>query len=823
MEGGARLGVILVTLLRATHAVAPAGGGLASLAVRVDLKHASVRYGGAEIAIALEPAEIPGEDDVSVDTLSIGQGRHVVHVRVPARGSDGLVATQALAWEALLAPGLANPIFAGRTGLLAGDPGERTGTALQIVPNGVSNFVLVGDLREDLRICGQTWTLLDPRALYPASLDLRPATMQRLSADERSRAERLVATDKRGSLDVPLAQLLRARGSSVGQSLGVELTDGNVETAWKEQRPGIGQGEFVVMAAPKEVPIARLEFALSPRAASHAGGAGTDAAPKTFYLVTSTRTFGIAVPEEAARKPGEVYEISFPEPIEASCLSLVLGDAYAQGMARPDVGLAELVAYSEFDSPGATLDDLAKRLSGPRGAAAAQVLERAQGALAAVSKAYGELDGEGRALAIDVAASAERCEDAVPLLISALCQRAGEKADQLARKAGEKLARCTGVGPALAQRLRSDASSRACVAPMLAALAPREALEPLADAMGETPESDAATRAALRAAFGKALAGAPEGRLAALVGDVERSVASRLEMLRAAEARVAEARDEGDAVMAELVRGTPTMRVRYLVLGPLGFLAHAGDSIARGRILRAMLHDGDWPVRARAVESAAGLPGVESALVVAAGDPEPRVREAALAALAGATDERVAIAPGAVRAASSALAGDEWSFVKTQAVAVLTRAPVSRDVDDALGRALASTAARVRGAVLEALARRRAASWSEPIRQRLEDKYEDVDVRAAAASALGRICDVESVSLLTELTRPLRGVAADEDAREVGLGALVGLAALQPRDLSARLAPLLSSHAPPAIRAAAAEAVAGVGVCSAVSKAPGVH
>ncbi len=817
MQGGARLSAVFVILLRATHAVAPAGGGLAALEVRVDLKRASVQYGAAEIPIALDRAELPDDDGVSIEVLAVGQGKHVVHVRVPARGSDTRVVAQSPAWEGLFAAGRAAPLFAGRTGLLAGDPGERTGTALQIVSNGASNYVLVGDLREDLRICGQSSTLLDPRALYPASLDLRPATVQRLRADERARAESLVATDKGGSLDAPLAKLLTARGSSVAQSRGVELTDGNVDTTWQERRPGVGQGEFVVMAAPKEVPIARLRFALSPHPAASAGGVGADAAPKTFYLVTNTRSFEIAVPEEAARKPGEVFEVTFPQPIEASCLSLVLGDAYAQGMAHPDVGLAELVAYSEFDSPGTTLDDVAQRLSGPRGAAAAQVLERAQGALAAVSKAYGKLDAGGRALAIDVAASAERCDEAVPLLVHAICDATGDEAEQSVIKAREKLARCSGAGPALAQELRGDAPFRACVAPMLAALSPREALEPLADAMAETPEFDPNTRAALRAAFGEALNGAPAGSLAALVGDGQRSAMSRLEMLRAADARVVEVRDEGAAVVADLVKGAPPMRIRYLVLAPLGVLAHAGDSAAQGRLIRAMGHDADWPVRAHAAEIAAGLSVAQGALVEAASDPEPRVREAALAALAGAAG------PEAVRAALSALSVDDWSFVKAQAVAVLASAPARHDVDDALGRALGDASARVRGAVLSALARRHASSWRDAIRRRLEDKDEDADVRGAAASALGELCDAGSIGRLTELALPLRGVAADEDAGQIGLGALAGLAALHPRDLTERLAPLLATGAPPAVRAAASQAVAGRGVCPRVGQTPGLR
>jgi len=74
-----------------------------------------------------------------------------------------------------------------------------------------------------------------------------------------------------------------------------------------------------------------------------------------------------------------------------------MSDAYARGLPHPQVGVAELVAYSELDGPGVTLKDVAKKLSSDRGLVAAQVLERAGApALAAVEDAYGELDARGR-------------------------------------------------------------------------------------------------------------------------------------------------------------------------------------------------------------------------------------------------------------------------------------------------------------------------------------------------------------------------------------------------------------------------------------------
>ncbi|HZU83267.1 MAG TPA: hypothetical protein VE987_10140, partial [Polyangiaceae bacterium] len=454
-----------------THATAAAGGGLPRLDVTVDLASASVRANDVGLPIPLERAQLPTDREVVVEPIAVGQDRQVVHVRVPIKGDAA-----GLAWEAILAGGRAQPIFAGVTGLVAGDPGERTGKAVQIVPAGASSFVLVGDVREDLTLCGQVPTLLDPLALYPASLELRSATVQRLGADEQARAARIVATPAAPTTAPPLARLLVARGSSVPGSRGAELTDGDPQTFWAERRPGAGQGEFVVMAAPRDVPITRMRVTLVPPGTAAAGRA----APKTFYLVTAQETFEVTIPDDPwATQPASPratsFEISFPQPIEASCVALVLDSAYARGSGHPEVGVAELEAYSEFDAPGATLDDVAKKLSSDRGIAAAQLLERAgDAALAAVERVFDGLDAGGRALAVDVAAAHERCEEAAPLLVRGLCWRGGEAP----RKAREKLDRCKGAAPALARSLQHDASARACVAPTLATIAPLEALEP---------------------------------------------------------------------------------------------------------------------------------------------------------------------------------------------------------------------------------------------------------------------------------------------------------------------------------------------------------
>ena len=192
-----RAPVALVVLLLAssaaaeTHVTVPAGGAAPAFDVRVDLAKGVVVAGGAVVPIGLDHARLPTEKDVVTEVVPIGGGKQVVHVRVPATDVDGV------AWEAVLAPGRGAPLFAGVTGFVQGDPGERTGKGLKIVPGSGASFVVVGDVREDLRICGQDATLFDPEALYPSTLTFHPATVQRLPDAARDLASGPLDPDHR--------------------------------------------------------------------------------------------------------------------------------------------------------------------------------------------------------------------------------------------------------------------------------------------------------------------------------------------------------------------------------------------------------------------------------------------------------------------------------------------------------------------------------------------------------------------------------------------------------------------------------------------------
>jgi HEAT repeat protein len=254
------------------------------------------------------------------------------------------------------------------------------------------------------------------------------------------------------------------------------------------------------------------------------------------------------------------------------------------------------------------------------------------------------------------------------------------------------------------------------------------------------------------------------------------------------------------------------MRSRYLSMDPVAALARAGDAGAVALLVQEIGRDIDWPVRARAAELSAEFlraqPALQSALVQAASDAEPRVREAALSALASAPP------PAAVGPARILVGRDGWSFVRRQAVSLLANAPASKDVDESLGDAVEDGSPDVRAAVLTALGQRRVTAFREALRARLDDKSEDSEVRAAAAKALGSVCDARSVDPLTEWARALGGRETSDEDRRIAVGALEGLATLHPKDLKARLAPLLAASAPPEARQSAERAVGATGACT---------
>jgi HEAT repeats len=790
---------------------APAGGGLGALTVLVDLQGARVVYQtcpatpcaagpqSPSVAISLDPASLPVLPNdvamISLDVVAMGGGRTAIHARIPTRGSTEPLTP---AWEGLFVAGSA-PLFTGVTGFARGEPGERSGTVLRRISDGANDVVVQGEVLENLRICGEDASLLNPQGLDVATLSWRGATLQRLPIGRREKAIHVVASLRGGApVDSPLAPLLAAEGASTAIGAPKSLSDGDPETTWSEARPGQGQGEFVQFHAPHEVPLTRFAIAVSPKAPKPDG-----VSPRTFYLATDAALFEVTMPEDAWGHPGAAYDVPLPEPVTTSCVALVLGEAYTRGKAKPEVTVAELYAYSSFDSPGAKLETVALALSGggPRAEAASGVLKRAGVAgLSAMALVYEKLDAAGRALGVDVAASAASCTSSSRLLAHALSD-----VDEVVReKARAKLEQPHCGHDAVPELVASlDApETRTRAAKLLASIAPSQALGPLAKVLGQGSTRE---RAELRNAFAHAAEQASAAELSGLLLQA-REPEARIELVRASASKLGEVREAAERALDELLTAPSKPRVRYVLASAVAELARAGDPKAEERLASWLDHDEDVLVRVRAAELAGASAKTRAGLDKAEKDPEPRVREAALRTAGTA---RVALA---VDGAIVALQQDPWTFVRAEAAGALGVLPASQLADAALNRAVSDRVPRVRAAAIAGLADHHAASYAGTVRGRLEDAHEDVDVRVAAAHALGALCDARAVDAL--VAHAVAGASSpDPNDVALGLAATEALGQLHPADIGSRLKKIHGKGVRPDAQRAADAAIADHGIC----------
>ena len=770
--------------------------GVAAITVKVDSAAGVVRYKVADGAIQSLPIALAAPyGEVKVETIDIGQGKRALVARIAS-------VDRPIGFGAIFVGKPDAPVaWSGLTGYVIGQPGGMTGEQIDVILGDAAQFVVVGAIAEENRICGQDATLLSPRVLDPGTLTLRSASVQRLPASQLDAAQPVIANALASAIDPPLAKLLATSGASTAIGSPGALVDRDPATTWSEGRSGAGRGEFVSFSSPAEVPIARLTIAVAPAAPSPTG-----AAPRTFFVVTRDRTLKVTMPEDAWLHPKATYEIPLASPIKSSCLSIVLDEAYARNLPKPDVTLDEVSAYADLESKGATVVDVALALTGggARADAAAGLLKRAgDSGTTAVAAVYDKLDAPGRALAMDVAASAP-CSSSGVLLVKAL----SDADEQVSHKAESKLDRCgKAAAPAMVDAVKgTDTKARAKAAGILALVAPSDALLALAGVLADGPTE---TRALTRRAFATASRSATIDKLGALLDDPARTRDQKLEMLRALDPRLLELGARASATLDATLTGQPDFRLRYLSLPPLVTLARAHDAAATKHLLEMLAHDPDAPIRAQAAELATQLQEAQPALVALLADPDPRVRDAAIRAL---TPSKLTSATAAF---SSLLKDDRWVFVRVSAALALGALPASPQADEALGASLSQGLGyRVIAATIDALGSHRARAQAEAVRKRLDDLDQPAFVRASAARALGAMCDVSSYDRLTELAQAAASPVASADELTVALAAIEALGLAHPLDVGKRLAPIDDKSVKQELRMAARRAFTMKGSCS---------
>ncbi|WP_437735389.1 HEAT repeat domain-containing protein [Sorangium sp. So ce1335] len=859
--------------------VLPHAAGQQALAVRIDARGITARAcpsaaacapdGGNVLAVPSEVAPLLGGARVAPVTLA--DGKHLAKVDAPAGGASAADAGRG-SWVMLLAAPLAGKgteplvLWSGWTGVATGEHGEGRSDAVVVEPLASGSRVLVGQLRDDVTICGRP-ALVGASEVDPRTMTLlKGASYQNLPAEARRAAGKVAAERHDADAAAPGFRLLRptAASSAVGKRFA-EIADGDPKTAWSEGKAGVGRGEFVSFSSADEVGITGFGLRIKPTEGVEGG-----AAPRTLFVATPDRLFQVSLPEDAWLKEPASYEVKLPEEIRASCVAVVLDEAYAPRGAQAGGGergspsapevrvtIAEITARTAFDGQGPAALVGALAGGGERARAAAALLARSgPEAVEAAIAGYDRLDPAGRQLAAGVIDTAP-CAVQIPFFTARLASGAAAAARPTSGAAGaarpasgaagaarptsgaagaalgggrraapaepdpelhharDRIRRCgRAAAPALAEVVKGGAAAaRVAAARELALVAPAEAVPALLDALAG---ARGATRRELRAA----LATAARSERAAPVVEEEvqldrlraRPEDAQLDLLRALGPSLGRVKGGGAAFQAlASATGAPFAR-RYLLQAPAAALARAGEGPAEAYLRASLRKDADAHVRLRAAEVAADVPSLAPDLLAAASDPDVRVREAAIVALSRAASAGAKLPAGAAEALAARLASDPWTFIRGGAALAIGAMPATAAGDRALVGALDDASPEVRRSALDGLGAHRATAHIEAVRDRAEDKEEDVEVRARAILALGAMCDTASVDLWTRLALRAKAPVGERDQR-LGSAALAALGAVHPADLPARLKPLLDKDTPHGLRETARAALSATPQC----------
>jgi len=772
-------------------AYAAPGTGQGGLAVGFDaagaLRAATCSAPGCSINRGTEvpfPAELrPAIPSAQFSVVGIGEGRRAIVASLQDPHS-------ARSWSAVLVAPLTgrevDVIFAGITGLSAGEEGTRRGKRVEISPPDESGArrILVGDVQEDVSLCGRP-TLLAPEVLSSADLKLHPAKVQRLSVEEREHARAVSALRVASTEPAPAGvSVLRAVAASSAIGSPGALTDGNPETTWAENRSGSGRGEFVLLNAPPELPVSGLDVLIRPPLAKLENAV----APREFWLASSHELVHVTMPEDAWKFPGAHYSVKLEPPLQGDCLALVTESAFDENP-KARVTFAEVSAESEFDAASVPALVAALAGGGERAQAARAVL-RALGppGFDAVALAFDTLDEGGRRMALDLLDQAP-CETSLPVFLKAF------------------------TGPSPAEAIHAQGHIRRCgkaAAPALAASVKQAQGGQQSKLLGELLLADAAQcvdvivslldvesrsrRAALRVALARASAvSEAKPRVLAALDDPRVSERVLVEVLRALGPRIAEFQPSAGQVLSRLLAPEHGFRTRFLLLEPSAELAGLDPGV-RASFAQAFSAEPDPRLRAQALSVVRNPRDYAREISRSLGDPDLRVREAAVRASAS--------LPEAQPALVERLAKDPWPLVRMAAADALAATPAAPATASALTQAVEDESPHVRAHVVSALGAHHVASQLSKIRERLADEDEYPMVRAAAAQALAALCDTSSLSALTAYAQKLADPLAEPGDHMIGAAALLALGDLHPADLSARLAPLRAKTAPAQVRQA---------------------
>jgi hypothetical protein len=730
-----------------------------------------VRGSGAPIRWVL-PAG--AEARIEVDSTRLSSGAEVASVRVV----DG-----SARWVSLVAARRGRPVLLWQGRLdLVGDPGERRASAIELADrtgDGAPD-VVVGSIREDTFICGQPPALLDPHAVHPQTLELRPVVLRRLpELPPGEEVEVVPSPSSPGPEARPLVDTLHFRraSSAAGVAAGssvipVGVGDGDETTAWVE---GAGEGTFEFATATwgggAGLPI--RAFSIVPRPD---GPLASSTRPPAAVWLVGDRGSRLRVPLPSDAPPGVRYWVVPPEPLAWGCVSVVFDAGDVRGAPSSHLAIAELEGYSEVDFGGGIPHLVAElSASAARADRAAGLLSRmGRPALDAISAAFPDMPSDERVRAVRIVAAIAR---SVPPALDVLGRAVLAPEPEVSRSARRAL---FAFGPAGARALAAVAADEPSGEALmeLAERHPELALEPTLAALAA---SGGLGRPALRHVLARCAREATEPTLAA--------IASRLdgppELVAVYAESLAATGEPGRAMAARaLAAAIPRaegFEARFRLGRAAAELAPDGlpEEVTRFLEERARAAE-EWMMRAEALRALSMLDAPPIPLLLAAlEDPYPRVRLGAIRALAPRLQSTRA---SAVKVAELARR-DPFPFVRAAAVTALGPVDAALPVVEA---ALRDRAERVRAAAVLAFAARGDASAWPLIEQRMRDDGEWPVVTDASIAYARDLCieaSVDALRLVLERAERPRGWDPHRTSAGLATEALASIGTPAARDV----------------------------------------
>ncbi len=684
--------------------------------------------------------------------------------------------------------------------------------AVDATPNGIYRYQLRGDIHR----CDGKPAYLFPEGFEPVSKKFGRA----IPPDGiDSQAPRLQAHADPSPAGPPL--LYRAHAASTqpgatdagGLTIPTELDDGRNETAWREDLGSDGRGQFFTFESRVASAQAR-QLRIVPGAPS-AQMLKSNNRVHELAIVSAKDTWQVELPDVAFLPLGTAYVVDLPTTV-TGCLSVVLVSTYSGSTNQTIIPELEVFADGERNGGGDAM--LAKVVADGKDSVTSAAAALARRGASAVTAIDGELAKTSEAGARRRLVNAlVKIQD--PSAAPALARAANEGwvrdrelievIDALARNGMQQELHDLAAKGGRELDARVAAASRMSVTGAgfqllvdLAGSGPRELRRAVIDRLGLAPLAPLITAATTQSN-------------AATSGDLWRSITRRSRTtLDDRAAAVA-------AMSAALAMATDYER-RYRLVDGLGALGDAGALNALEAVLRGMPASAEAAaLRTVAVKAIGNAPRPEAIklLLGLASDPDPGVRLAVLAALAGAETEvsnpwHTADGPDGIdRVIGTALSGDTWPEVRRRAASALGARCQRPGPASALTAAVARDAViDVRTDALTALVECRAAGIAALLARTWDDRKAPIELRTHAVDLAVALGDEQlGASLVGKFAR-WRGAAIESaEALALAQSSATAIGRLGAPGAAKTLMEALDDSAFPEIVSAAALALGALG------------